>query len=58
MGWLDRLVARDHRLAANSTAESATDRAARLRRQQHRARVQRHGDAAGQPFPRRLFRGD
>ncbi|WP_329215183.1 hypothetical protein OG352_06235 [Streptomyces sp. NBC_01485] len=35
--------------------ESATDRAARLRREQHRARVHRDGDNAGTKIPRRLF---
>lgn len=28
------------------------------RRAQHRARVQRDGDNAGRPFPRRLFRNN
>ncbi|CAL9350234.1 hypothetical protein SUDANB1_00445 [Streptomyces sp. enrichment culture] len=36
MGFLDRLVARDQRLAASDTRESATNRAARQRRQGHR----------------------
>ncbi|MFR9796159.1 hypothetical protein ACL02U_09685 [Streptomyces sp. MS06] len=49
---------RDRELAATRYAdrESATDRAARLRRERHRTRVHRDGDNAGQPFPRRLFR--
>ncbi|MFI2632606.1 hypothetical protein ACH5A2_19740 [Streptomyces collinus] len=36
MGFLDRLVARDQRLAASNTRESATDQAARQRRAGHR----------------------
>jgi hypothetical protein len=48
----------DHELAATQYAgrESATDRAARRRREGHRARVIRDGDNAGRPFRRR--RGD
>lgn len=48
----------DHQLAATQYAgrESATDRAARVRAEQHRARVNRDGDAAGAKIPRRLRR--
>lgn len=49
----------DRELAATQFAgrESASDRAARVRREQHRARVFRDGDNAGQPFRRGLFGG-
>ena len=58
MGWLDKLVARDHQLAATKYAdrESATDRAARKRREHHRASVARDGDNAGKKMPRRYRR--
>ncbi|MFF9279542.1 hypothetical protein [Streptomyces griseosporeus] len=60
MGLFDRLTARDRQLAATRYAgrTSASDEAAAKRRAAHRARVARDGDAAGQKFPRRLFRGD
>jgi hypothetical protein len=47
----------DHQLAATQYAgrESATDRAARLRREQHQARVARDGEKSGKKFPRRAF---
>ncbi|MFC8723707.1 hypothetical protein [Streptomyces bacillaris] len=47
----------DHALAKSnySGRESATDRAARLRRESHRARVLRDGDAAGTEPRRRRF---
>lgn len=50
----------DHELAATQYAdrESASDRAARQRREQHRARVVRDGDASGQSSRRRWFGGD
>ncbi|MFF2650581.1 hypothetical protein [Streptomyces sp. NPDC058045] len=56
MSWLDRLIARDHQLAATRYAdrESATDRAARIRREKHAARVQRDGDRSGRAFRRRF----
>ncbi|MBP5931843.1 hypothetical protein F3K39_28325 [Streptomyces sp. LBUM 1479] len=46
----------DHQLAATQYAgrESATDRAARKRREGHRARVAKDGDAAGTRIPRSL----
>lgn len=49
----------DHQLAAEQYAdrESASDRAARLRREQHRARVARDGDSSGQSFRRGFFGG-
>ncbi|MER6331843.1 hypothetical protein ABT298_21415 [Streptomyces sp. NPDC001034] len=49
----------DQQLAAIQYAghESATDRASRVRREQHRARVVRDGDAAGQLPRRGLFGG-
>lgn len=45
----------DRQLAETRYAnrESATDRAARIRRQKHRARVTRDGDASGMPVRRR-----
>lgn len=45
----------DRQLAENRYAgqESASDRAARRRRENHRARVIRDGDAAGKRVPRR-----
>ena len=49
MGFLDRLVARDQRLAASNTRESATDRAARQRRAGHRRNLGRAA-AAGQAW--------
>ena len=44
----------DHELAATRYAdrESATDQAASLRREQHRARVARDGDRAGRRLSR------
>ncbi|MFJ7592497.1 hypothetical protein ACIQZO_35030 [Streptomyces sp. NPDC097617] len=47
----------DRQLAASnySDREPATDRAARQRRQNHRARVFRDGDAAGTEPSRRRF---
>ncbi|MGW5477672.1 hypothetical protein [Streptomyces sp. NPDC004008] len=58
MGFLDRLLGNDRERAATQYAgrESASETAARKRREGHRARVARDGDNAGQPFPRRLFR--
>lgn len=63
MGFLGNFVrsltpGNDHQLAATQYEgrESATNRATRKRREQHRARVHRDGDNAGQTFPRRLFR--
>lgn len=46
----------DRKLAETQYAgsESASDRASRRRREQHRARVQRDGDASGARVPRRL----
>ncbi|MFF9285421.1 hypothetical protein [Streptomyces griseosporeus] len=60
MGLFDRLAARDRQLAETRYVgrTSASDEAAARRREAHRARVARDGDAAGRPFPRRLFRGD
>ncbi|MFE7072689.1 hypothetical protein ACFU96_21665 [Streptomyces sp. NPDC057620] len=48
----------DRELAATQYAgrESATDRAARLRRERHHARVARDGDRAGRAFSRRTRR--
>ncbi|MFE3146627.1 hypothetical protein ACFXJ6_08175 [Streptomyces sp. NPDC059218] len=56
MGFFDRLVARDQELADTKYQgrESATDRAGRLRREKHRARVARGRDQSGQPR-RRFF---
>lgn len=58
MSFLDRLLGNDRERAATRYAgrESATDRAARLRREKHRARVARDGDNAGTPVPRRYRR--
>lgn len=58
MGLLNRLFGNDHERAATryEGRESATDRAARKRRENHRARVQRDGDAAGTKIPRSLRR--
>lgn len=57
MAFLDRLFGNDHQRAAQHEGrESATDRAARKRREQHHARVQRDGDNAGRSVPRRLRR--
>lgn len=44
----------DHQLAADQYAgrESASDRATRKRREQHRARVARDGDQAGRRLSR------
>jgi len=56
MGFLSWLGGgNDHQLAADRYAgrESASDRAARTRREKHRARVIRDGDAAGKKMPRR-----
>ena len=59
MGILDRLLGDDHQRATKYAGrESATERAARLRREQHRNRVLRDGDNARRPFPRRLFPKD
>jgi hypothetical protein len=46
----------DHQLAAEQYAgrESATDRAARVRAERHRARVNRDGDRSGTKIPRSL----
>jgi hypothetical protein len=48
----------DRQLAATQYAgrESATESAARTRREKHRARVARDGDNAGTTFPRRTRR--
>jgi hypothetical protein len=48
----------DHQLATTQYTghESATERAARLRRERHRARVTRDGDNAGTKIPRSLRR--
>ncbi|MEU0627717.1 hypothetical protein [Streptomyces sp. NPDC005989] len=56
MGFFDGLVARDKKLAGGKYKgrESATARSARLRREQHHARVARDGDKSGRPF--RFFR--
>lgn len=45
----------DHQLAARDYAgrESASDEAARKRRERHHARVTRDGDNAGKQMPRR-----
>ena len=58
MGWLDKVFGNDHERAATKYAgkESASDRAARKRRQGHRARVIRDGDNAGTKIPRSLRR--
>ncbi|MEU1553986.1 hypothetical protein ABZ517_14875 [Streptomyces scabiei] len=59
MGFLAWLrPGNDHELAATQYAgrESATDRAARKRRENHRARVTRDGDRAGMKIPRSLRR--
>jgi hypothetical protein len=55
MGWLDRVLGDDRERAETKYAgrESATDRAARIRREKHRARVIRDGDASGTRVPRR-----
>lgn len=52
MGWLDRLLGDDRQRAATQYAgrESASETAARKRREGHRARVFRDGDQAGQRF--------
>ncbi|WP_372352649.1 hypothetical protein [Streptomyces sp. KL116D] len=52
MSLLSRLLGNDKQRAATQYAgrESATETAARKRREGHRARVIRDGDAAGQPF--------
>jgi len=56
LSWLH--PGNDHELAATQYAgrESASDRAARKRREGHHARVARDGDAAGKPMPRRYRR--
>lgn len=48
----------DHQLAATQYAgrESASEKAARKRREGHRARVHRDGDNAGKKMPRRYRR--
>lgn len=59
MGFLSWLVGgNDRQLAATQYEgrESASGRAARLRRERHRARVVRDGDAAGKKMPRRYRR--
>jgi hypothetical protein len=59
MSWLDKVLGNDRERAAQPQyegRESASETAARKRREGHRARVQRDGDNAGRPFPRRLFR--
>lgn len=56
MGFLSWLVgSNDQQLAATTyqDRESASDRAARQRREQHRARVIRDGDQSGTKVPRR-----
>ncbi|SFY52075.1 hypothetical protein [Streptomyces sp. F-1] len=60
MGFLDRLLGNDHQRAAEKYAgrESASDQAARKRREKHRARVLRDGDNAGTQVPRRHRRHD
>jgi hypothetical protein len=54
MGWLFNRGG-DRKLAETQYAgkESATDRASRLRRERHRARVARDGDQAATKVPRR-----
>lgn len=59
MGFLSWLGGGNDRALSESTyqdRESATDRAARKRRENHRARVIRDGDAAGKRVPRRYRR--
>jgi hypothetical protein len=57
MSWLDRLLGNDHERAAKYEGrESASQAAARKRRQNHRARIQRDGDNAGTKIPRSLRR--
>ncbi|MFD9903887.1 hypothetical protein [Streptomyces sp. NPDC059063] len=48
----------DHALARQISDKKKADdeKAAQQRRASHRARVFRDGDAAGQPFPRHLFK--
>ncbi|TGZ14719.1 hypothetical protein DV517_62020 [Streptomyces sp. S816] len=60
MSWLDKLLGNDRDLAETkyADAESASDRASRLRREKHRARVYRDGDNAGTRIPRRHRRHD
>ncbi|MEV6833511.1 hypothetical protein AB0N17_03100 [Streptomyces sp. NPDC051133] len=55
MGFLDKLLGNDRERAAEKYpgAESASDKAARQRRERHRARVIRDGDQAGTKVPRR-----
>jgi hypothetical protein len=55
MGLLDKLFGNDRERAETKYAgrESATDRAARKRREKYRARVIRDGDAAATKVPRR-----
>lgn len=56
MKFLDRILPDDRELAATKYPgrESASDKASRLRRERHQARVVRDGDAAGIQ-PRRSF---
>lgn len=59
MGFLNWLSgSNDHHLANShyTGQESATDRAARKRREQHHARIARDGDNAGTKIPRSLRR--
>ncbi|MFD5814390.1 hypothetical protein [Streptomyces sp. NPDC127038] len=52
MGWLDRVLGDDRQRAKTQYQgrESASETAARKRREGHRARVFRDGDQAGQKF--------
>lgn len=56
MGLLDRLLARDRAMADDYDGETASQKATRKRREAHRARVARDGDAAGTKIPRSLRR--
>lgn len=57
MGIWDRLLGNDHERATQYEGrESASEAAARKRRQSHRARVIRDGDNAGTKIPRSLRR--
>lgn len=55
MSFLDRLLGNDHHRAETRYAnrESASQTAARKRRENHRARVARDGDNAGTPVRHR-----
>jgi hypothetical protein len=56
MGLFSWLAGGNDRALAESQyagRESAPDRASRIRREKHRARVARDGDAAGTQMPRR-----